>query len=207
VWVAIGITGILALGGLALWLYRGLVNLASFLALSRPIAADVLIVEGWIPDYAMAQASQEFWRGKYNILITTGPPLLRGTYLSNYKTHADLAAATLKVLGVPPERIVVLPCPVADRFRTYTSALAVQQYLAKHPPSLGINLFTLGCHARRSWYIYQRLFRLYQIPVGVMAMANDTFDLHRWWVSSSGARTVLGEWIAYCYVRLIRWNG
>jgi hypothetical protein len=205
-WVAIGITFILAFGGLALVSYRGFVNLASFLALSRPIAADVLIIEGWIPDYAMAQASQEFWRGKYKTIITTGPPLLRGTYLSAYKTHADLAAATLKVLGVPSKQIVSLPCPVADQFRTYTSALEVQQYLAKNPPALGINLFTLGCHARRSWYIYQRLFSPHHISVGVIAMVSDTFDHQRWWVSSSGARTVLGEWIAYLYVRFVRWN-
>jgi hypothetical protein len=205
--VAIGIIGILIFAGLMVLAYWGFVNLATFLTMTRPVVADVLVIEGWIPDFALEQASKEFWQGGYKTIVTTGPPLLRGTYLSEYKTHADLAAATLKAMGVPPELIISLPCPNADRFRTYTSALAVQHYLGQGPSPVGINLFTQGCHARRSWYIYHRLLTPTQIKVGIIPMANHTFDLQQWWTTSSGVRTVVGELIAYLYVRLVRWDG
>lgn len=34
-----------------------------FLALNQPAEAQVLIVEGWMPDYALKDAAREFYRG------------------------------------------------------------------------------------------------------------------------------------------------
>ncbi|MGF1569647.1 MAG: hypothetical protein ACFCVD_16525 [Nodosilinea sp.] len=198
----------LALGLLALGCYWGFVNLARFLNLSRPIAAEVLVVEGWISDEALVAVSKLFWQGGYQALITTGPPLLRGTFLSHYRTHAELSAATLVALGIPQHLIIPMPCPEVERFRTYTSALAVKRYVERQRPDLrGLNLFTMGCHARRSGYIYHRLFAPANIAVGVIASDLSGFDPQTWWTTSTGVRTVVSELIAYAYVRLIQWQG
>ncbi|NJL44635.1 MAG: DUF218 domain-containing protein [Leptolyngbyaceae cyanobacterium SM2_3_12] len=199
--VAVG----LSLVGLGL--YWGLVNLARFLNISRPILADVLVVEGWLSDEALTLASKLFWQDNYRVIITTGPPLTRGTFLSEYKTHAALSAATLVQLGVPKHLIIPLPCPAVEQFRTYTSALAVKQWLEIHQPGLRrLNLFTMSCHARRSWYIYRRLFAAANLAVGVIATDPTGFDLQTWWTTSSGFRTVIAETIAYGYVRWISWK-
>ncbi|NJL47273.1 MAG: DUF218 domain-containing protein [Leptolyngbyaceae cyanobacterium SM2_5_2] len=198
--------GAIALLLLGLGIYLGFLNLARFLSVSRPVEAQVLIVEGWVGDDALTQASKLFWQEGYRAIITTGPPLLRGTFLSHYKTHAQLAAATLVALGIQADLIIPMPCPAIENYRTYSAALAVQQTLSTQWPDLNaVNLFTVGCHARRSWYIYRRLLQAEGIAVGVIA-ADPGFELATWWQTSSGVRTVVGEGIAYLYVRLIRWN-
>ncbi|HEY9650475.1 MAG TPA: YdcF family protein, partial [Coleofasciculaceae cyanobacterium] len=47
-------------------------NIHPFLAPYSPIKAEVLVVEGWINDYALKDAIKEFERGGYQKLITTG---------------------------------------------------------------------------------------------------------------------------------------
>lgn len=194
-------------GLLGLLSWYGFANLAKFLNLSAPINADVLVIEGWISDKALVQASRLFWQDGYKTIITTGPPVHYGYFLSDYKTHAQLSAATLERLGIPASKILPLPCPTVDQFRTYTSALAVKQYYEIHQlKPHGINIFTSSCHARRSWYIYHQLFAAANIEVGVVATEPYSFDLNQWWKTSAGVRTVIGELIAYSYVRLINWR-
>src|SRR5215831_3856379 len=84
----------------------GLRGCAQFLSLSRPIAAEVLVVEGWLPDYALKGARDEFEHGGYRYLITAGSPLLSGYYNSAAKTSAHLAAAGLIALGVSSNAVV-----------------------------------------------------------------------------------------------------
>ena len=201
--VLVSVIALALLGWVIFW---GFIHLAQFLSVTRPVEAPILVVEGWAADDALALASKIFWQEGYRAIITTGPPLLRGTFLSHYQTHAQLAAATLVALGIPAELIFPMPCPAIDTHRTYTAALAVSQFLGQQWPEVSaVNLFTVGCHSRRSWYIYRRLLQPEGIAVGVIA-AHPGFELATWWQTSSGVRTVVGEWIAYLYVRFIRWN-
>lgn len=52
-----------------------LINVHGFLSLNRKIDAEVLIVEGFLPDQALAMAVEEYNRGNYRFVITTGIPL------------------------------------------------------------------------------------------------------------------------------------
>jgi hypothetical protein len=46
-----------------------------FLSVNQRLDADALIVEGFLPDYALESAVGEFHSGKYSVVITTGIPL------------------------------------------------------------------------------------------------------------------------------------
>ena len=46
-----------------------------FLAVTERVDADVLVVEGWVHDYAIRSAVEEFRRGSYHKLLTTGGPI------------------------------------------------------------------------------------------------------------------------------------
>lgn len=46
--------------------------LSGFLSKSEKVDANLLVVEGWLPDNALQQASEEFKNHKYDYLITTG---------------------------------------------------------------------------------------------------------------------------------------
>ncbi len=46
--------------------------LSGYLSKSEQVKANVLIVEGWLPEYALEMANKEFEKNKYEYVITTG---------------------------------------------------------------------------------------------------------------------------------------
>ena len=181
-------------------------NIYSFLALTSPIKADILIVEGWMSDYAVKLAIAEFQQGTYQKLITTGSPIGKGYYLSEYDNFAELTAATLIALGFEPDQVVAIPTPQVVKYRTAASAIAVKEWLATSNLKVdSINIYTLGPHARRSWMIYRNIFNP-DIQVGVIALEPKGYNPKKWWQSSAGMRTVVGEAIAYFYTRFVNWK-
>lgn len=174
----------------------------SFLALNSPIPAKILVVEGWLPDYALQQALNEFNDGSYQKLVTTGGSLPLGSYLTEYQNYATLAAATLQKLGLKSENLVVVPAPQVIKDRTLASAIALQKWLTDSRTDItAIDVFTLDVHARRSWLLFKQA--LPNIQIGVIATQNLDYDPHQWWRSSAGVRTVLCEAIAYIYARFL----
>ncbi|MEO0458707.1 MAG: hypothetical protein AAF152_19300 [Cyanobacteria bacterium P01_A01_bin.114] len=200
-----------------LWLASGLLvlafaiahtfrQLAEFLSITAPRATDTLVIEGWIPDHAVAAAARELTQRRYEQAIIVGQPIWKGAHLSKYENLAQLTAETLKHLGVEPSRLVVVPCPQVNHYRTYTAALEVRQWLQQHRPDLqAVNVLTLSAHARRSWLVYRHTLGP-QVKVGVIAVASPNYDPRRWWRSSAGFRHVVSEAIAYGYARLFDWR-
>lgn len=47
-------------------------HLSGYLSKTEPVNANILIVEGWLPESAIETAHLEFLRNKYNYIITTG---------------------------------------------------------------------------------------------------------------------------------------
>ncbi|HBB30514.1 MAG TPA: cytosine deaminase [Cyanobacteria bacterium UBA9273] len=183
-----------------------LANIYPFLAVNSPIAADVLVVEGWLPDYAIKGAISEFNRGSYRKLITTGIPLPKGYYLAEYKSFAELSAATLLALGFNQEQLVAIPASNVIQHRTYTTAVALREWLLTSDLNVkSINLYTYGPHTRRSWIIFKAVLAP-EIKVGAIAAQPQEYDAQAWWQSSEGVRTVIGEAIAYIYARFINWK-
>jgi hypothetical protein len=135
-------------------------SLNGFLSLNRPVQAEVLIVECWLPDYALQGALDEFRRGGYSCLIAAAgdlPDPWKGQ--SRYKTGAELTAATLAVLGLETNLVVVMPGSSALRDRTYSAALGVKAWLESSNAAVrSVNLYSLGPHSRTSWFLFQKAF-------------------------------------------------
>jgi hypothetical protein len=175
----------------------------SFLAVTDPVTGGALVVEGWAPDYALEEAVTEFRQHHYTKLYVIGVPLEHGAPLSEYKTYAELGAATLLKLGLDRDNVQAVPTPVVCQDRTYASALALKQWLQQHnvmPAEL--NLISLGAHARRSRLLFEKAFGR-DARVGIIALENQDYDPEHWWKSSQGVRTVTDELIAYGYARLL----
>ena len=64
-----------------------------------------------------------------------------------------------------------------------------------------IDVVSLGVHARRSWFLFEKIFS--SVNVGVIAISPNEYDVSRWWLSSGGVRDVISESIAYLYARFI----
>lgn len=173
-----------------------------FLAITQPTPATVLVVEGWLPDYALETARQEFISHPYHRLFTTGGPLEVGSHLAQYQSYAELAHATLDHLGIPNHQSTAIPAPRTARARTFHSALALRDHCLSQGIDLeAVNIITLGAHARRSRLNFQQALGP-NTRVGVIAVPDASYDPDRWWAFSQGVKTVAGESIAWLYARL-----
>ena len=174
-----------------------------FLAPTKPVGGGILVVEGWLPDYALKKAKERFQQGNYQLLVTTGGEIGAGYHLSEFKTWAEIAASTLKNLDFPEDKIMT--APVHKNFkkdRTYHSIVELQKKLYEEGfNEASIDMVSLGVHARRSWFLFQKVFS--SVNVGVIAIYPNTYDTARWWLSSEGVRNVISESIAYLYARFI----
>jgi hypothetical protein len=203
--LAIVLLGSLLLVGLVI------VKIHPFLAKNAPINADVLVVEGWLPDYALKAAINEFEQRPYKTLVTIGGSIPRGFYLSEYKTFAELAGATLIALNFDPEKLVVIAdniAPLSPKLsaanRTHDSATELQAWFASSSTEVtSMNLLTLGTHARRSWILFKKVLEP-QTRVGIISAQPLHYDPEQWWTSSEGNRTIIAELLAYLFTRLIR---
>jgi DUF218 domain len=197
---------VIAMMGLIIFTIFMLKNIHPFLAVNSPIKADILVVEGWLPDYAIESAIAEFNKGGYSQLITTGSPLSKGYYLAEYKNYAELTAATCIALGFDRDKVVAVPAASVVKHRTAASAIALRDWLSSSALKVNsINLYSLGTHARRSRKIFKEVLNP-EIKVGIIAAETQDYNSQEWWTSSEGFRIVTGEIIAYIYARFVDWK-
>ncbi len=195
--------------GIATWLmifvlctagfFLFLKNIHSFLSPVTPKNAQVLIVEGWLPDYALEQAAQEFKTHSYAYCLSTGGPLDIGSYLCGYKNFAELGALTLRKLGIDSSKVYAVDAGYVEKDRTFASALAVQKWLEKNNRRDTVfNLFSIGCHTRRSHLLFAKVLGK-QYSIGEIACNDNSYDKNHWYRYSAGVRAVIAESIAYAY--------
>lgn len=175
-----------------------------FLAQTRRENTKILVVEGWVRQFAFNAALAEFHNGNYTMVYTTGGPIAGTDGATNdYNTAASVGAELLVKTGVPAGQVQMVPSHVAGRDRTFSSAVALREWFRVHHISVtSINLLTEDAHARRSRLLFQEAFGS-QVAVGIISVRNPDYDPKHWWHYSEGVREILGESIAYVYARFI----
>ncbi len=179
-------------------------NIFPFLAVPERAKTDILVVEGWIPNYAIAIAADEFRRDHYRRVFATGGPVMgMGGYTNDYNTSANVGLERLIGCGIPAEAAQMAPSRVMARDRTFAAAIALREYFEQiqfHP--LAINVMTEALHARRTHFLFQKAFAN-NLKVGIIAIPSPDNKATKWWQYSESVREVLGETIAYLYAILI----
>lgn len=183
----------------------------AFLSKHEPLLSKVLVVEGWLPDYALEKVVQRFKDDQYTKIITTGGPLEVGSYLKEYKDYAHLAKASLLAMGMKKEDVIAVAAPDVKRDRTYRSALALKQWINEKKFDVQtINLASLGPHTRRSTILFKKAFAeesivlKNRVEIGSIAIVPEDYDPKKWYASSKGVRTTINELIGYVYVVLLK---
>jgi len=177
-----------------------------FLAVTQRADMDALVVEGWVHEYAIRAAINEFNAGHYQRVFTTGGPIVgMGGYANDYNTSASVSAGRLRADGFSPDLIQMVPSQVSGRDRTYSAGRALRDWFSEHDMTVrGINVVTEDVHARRTRLLFQKALGD-GIKVGIIAVPNPDYDSKYWWRYSDGVREVIGESIAYIYARLFFW--
>jgi hypothetical protein len=170
-----------------------------FLALTKPVGGDVLVIEGWLSDHALEMGAAAFLEGGYHKVYVTGGPIEKATHLSGFESYAASGAAVLLASGLSPEVVVAVPSSRPYRNRTYEAALALRDHAAIHGVELtALDVVTLGPHARRSRLCFRRAFGG-DARIGVIAVSSRDYDESRWWRYSEGVKAVVTELIALPY--------
>ena len=187
-------------------IYAVVLNVHPFLAVTHRVNAKILVVEGWMDEYAMRAGANEFKTGNYEHIVTTGGPATgTGGYTNDYNTFASVGARRLKAAGVADESVLMVPSHVIGRDRTYSSAIALLRWLRDHNMALpSIDVATEDAHARRTRLLFQKALGN-DVRVGIISIPNPDYDAKHWWRSSEGVREVIGEGIAYTYAKVFFW--
>src|SRR6266704_6484256 len=185
-------------------IYAAVLNVHPFLAVTHRANAKILVVEGWMDEYAIRAVAGEFKTGDYERIITTGGPVTgSGGYTNDYNTFASVGARRLKAAGVADESVQMVPSHVIGRDRTYRSAIAVRRWPRDHNMALrSINVVTEDAHARRTRLLFQEALGN-NVRVGIISIPNPDYDAKHWWRYSNGVREVIDESIAYIYAKLL----
>ena len=86
---------------------------------------------------------------------------------NNFSSHAELARNMLISLGLDSLIVLAVPGKKVSLNRTLSSALAFRDWLeASETDVIGINIVTMGTHARRTWMTYNKILnKRYQIGI------------------------------------------
>jgi hypothetical protein len=178
-------------------------NIVGFLAVSASVPARHMVVEGWVSTATLRAAAAEFQSGGYETVYSLGGATgwdYQSTDLSD--TFASVAAARLAALGIPRDRIRLVPAPGVKLDRTFSSAVALKKHLLEAGPlPASLNIMTDGVHSRRTRLLFEKAFGE-GMAIGVLSTPDQEFDAERWWTTSEGLKEVISETGAWLYARL-----
>ena len=210
VWLPTLAGTLLLLAMAALLLASAVMGLAGFLRVDEPArgvdgrGARTLVVEGWLDQADLDQAIAAVRNGHYERVLTTGAPVESWSGEPVWKSFAERAAGYLQAHGLSGVPVIAVPAPKSAQDRTFLSAVMVREWAQRNGLTLdAIDLYSAGVHTRRSRVLY-RMALGPTVEVGVLAAAPHEYDARRWWASSNGAKTVVGEalslaWTACCF--------
>lgn len=193
-WLLVG----LAFLGAGLFAFFGIYP---FLAVDAQVRSGVLVVEGWVPEYAITNFVAR--HPEYSQIITIGGPttMARGSRDVS-DTYASVCHYYLARSGVAPSRLAMVPCFVNRRDRTYSSAVALREWSQTNGvPLHAFDVATMAVHARRSRLLTEKAFP--HARVGVVPLLDENYDPKIWWRYSEGVKEILSEAAAYFYARFL----
>ena len=177
-------------------------NIHSFLAISKPVKAEILVVDGLLPGYAYDTIVKFIERDKYKYIITTGVEMDYIYTQADGFNSAELSYKILLTKNIINCHIEKAPADKAFIDRTFSSAIALRKWFrANGIKNQSFNLITLGCHARRSLLLYRKAFEG-ERKIGVISIMDQSYVSVKWYKFSQGVRTVLSETIGYIYNKI-----
>lgn len=189
-------------GTLAIFAIIFILKIHSFLAVTERVDTQYLVIEGWVPNYALEESIAEFKSRPYTKIFTVGADPLTGKNLEPGDSVALEAYKRLAWMGVSKDVLQACPANIKYRNRTFQSAKALKKWAEdNHVPLTSFNLVTLGAHARRSRLLFEEAFDG-KASVGIISVTHREYDPDHWWKYSEGVREVIGEGIAYVYASL-----
>ena len=175
-----------------------LTGVAEFLVVNDPLQpADIIFVLNGDYNTRPFQASELYQQGLAPIIIMAKAEMRPAEKLGLAPNDTDVSIGVMEKLGIPPEKIVVLPVD-GGTTSTFDEANALRQYVeANNVHSL--ILLTSAFHTRRAKWIFERELAGLPMRLEVAAVPSYGFDESNWWQSEDGLITLNNEYIKLFY--------
>lgn len=171
----------------------------NFLFLNKAISTKTMVLEGWVPTYALQKVIKDYKYGEYENLIVTGIPITQYEYASEFNYTSQATIQALKHFGFTDTIYEADITTNIYKDRTYTTALVATKIFKQHPEwKKSFNIYSMGVHSRRSRLLFKKAFPD-DYEIGIIAQSDRTFIGEKWWTSSIGFRNISNETLAYFY--------
>ena len=158
-----------------------------FPAITHRVNANILVVEGWIHEYAIRAEVKEFQSNHY--------------YQRIFTTSASVGADLLKKCGLSKGCLQMVPFRVMGRDRTYGPAVALRNWFRDHDMGVSsIDVVTEDLQARRTRLLFQKAFGK-DVRIGIIAIPNMDYPLKRWWDYDQGLKHAVSKFAAYLHAK------
>jgi uncharacterized SAM-binding protein YcdF (DUF218 family) len=147
---------------------------------TRPFRASELYQQGLAPVVVIARSENT--------------PIVNLGLVPN---DTDISVAVMKKLGVPAEKIIVLPF-AGGVTSTFDEAAAIRQYVVAHQ-AYRIILVTSSFHTRRARWIFETTLAGLPVNLQMVAVPYAGFDQTNWWKNETGLITLNNEYIKLFY--------
>ena len=168
--------------------------------------ADVIVVLSGSSVYKerTQRAAEYYGQGLANRILLTNDNL-RGEWSSSEQRNPffhERARNNLLVLGVPADRVEVIPQPVTN---TYDEAEVLRKYAVAHGLR-SLLVVTSAYHSRRALWTLQQVFAGTGIAISLQSVqaGEQTPSPFSWWLHFRGWRMLVGEYVKNVYYRLSR---
>jgi uncharacterized SAM-binding protein YcdF (DUF218 family) len=180
---------------------------ARFLIVNTPLnRTDVIVVLSGSSVYKerTQRAAQYYGQGLADRILLTNDNL-RGEWSSSEQRNLffhERARNNLLLLGVPADRVEVIPQPVTN---TYDEAEVLREYAVTHGLR-SLLVVTSAYHSRRALWTLRRVFAGTGIAISLQSVetGEQTPAPFTWWLHFRGWRMLVGEYVKNAYYRLSR---
>lgn len=173
----------------------------SFLSITKPVKADILVIEGWVFDYMLDEAVDLYKKGRYKYIITTGGvrKYSHNKIAGGADSTAEYAAKRLVNCGIGPESIFTASGSAAKDHHTYNAAFGLRKWVLNNKPEIKtLNIFTGGPHGRKTYHIYKKVLGK-NITVGIISSEIKHYNPKYWWTSFTGISVTFDYIVGYIY--------
>ena len=175
-----------------------LTGIAGYLVVNDPLQpSDVIVLLNSDFNTRPFRASELYKQGLAPVIVIARSESTPAVDLGLLPNDTDISVAVMEKLGVPADKIIVLPF-TGGVTSTFDEASAVRQYVQAHQ-AYRIILVTSAFHTRRARWIFERSLAGLPVRLEMAAVPYADFDQTNWWKNETGLITLNNEYIKLFY--------
>jgi uncharacterized SAM-binding protein YcdF (DUF218 family) len=175
-----------------------LTGIADYLVINdRLQPADVIFLLNSEVNTRPFRAAEMYKQGQAPVIVITRSENTPVVDLGLMPNDTDISVGVMEKLGVPAEKIIVLPVP-GGATSTLDEAAALRQYIEANQIHR-IILVTSAFHTRRAKWIFDKTLAGLPVTLEMAAVPYANFDQTNWWKNETGLITLNNEYIKLVY--------